>query len=304
MITSRRGFLQLATTVAGASTLPATARAWESRAPDNPFACLVDLTRCIGCRKCEEACNRANDLPGPAQSFEDLRVLENERRPNTTAYTVINRYTTGSLGAGHRQQPTYVKVQCMHCQDPACASACPTGAMAKQANGAVTYDPSQCIGCRYCLIACPFQIPAYEYERALAPRVRKCTFCFERLEVGKLPACAAVCPADAIVFGRRRELLAEAKRRIRARPARYVSHVYGEHEVGGTSWLYLSGIPFPHLAFPDLPSQALPRPTESIQHALFHNLWSPAALFALLAAVMAVTRRSDDERSGTKGDEL
>ncbi len=301
MSTSRRRFLQLATTVAGASTLPTSVHAWESRAPDNPFACLVDLTRCIGCRKCEEACNRVNHLPGPTQSFDDLRVFEAERRPNTTAYTVVNRYTASALSAGRRPQATYVKIQCMHCQDPACASACPTGAMSKQANGAVTYDVDRCIGCRYCLIACPFQIPAYEYERALAPRVRKCTFCFERLDEGKLPACAAACPTDAIVFGRRRALLAEARRRIRERPARYVNHVYGEHEVGGTCWLYLSGAPFPQLAFPDLPLQATPGTTESIQHALFHNLWSPAALFALLAAVMAVTRRTGDERSDTEG---
>ena len=302
MSTSRRRFLQFGTTVAGALALPATATASESRVPAAPFACLVDLTRCIGCRKCEEACNRVNDLPVPSRSFEDPEAFEIKRRPDAGAYTVVNRYATGTHGLGYRPSPTYVKVQCMHCQNPSCASACPTGALAKQPNGAVTYDASRCIGCRYCMVACPFQIPAYEYDKALAPRVRKCTFCFDRVKEGKLPACAAICPVQAIAFGPRDVLLAEAKRRISGHPARYVNHVYGEHEVGGTCWLYISGVPLETVALPDMPSEPPSRTTESLQHALFNHLWSPAALFAVLAGVMAVARLGDGEDASSDGD--
>ena len=202
---SRRGFLS----TLGAGTITAmsagSARAWKSRAPSDPYGCLVDLTRCIGCRKCEMACNEVNNLPKPAVKFNDLTIFDRKRRPDDKTFTVVNRYHTGKIDEQGNLIPTFVKIQCMHCQDPACASACITGALSKKENGAVYYDVQKCIGCRYCMVACPFEIPAYEYFDPLNPKVRKCTFCFERIsKKGGLPGCAAICPVEAITFGKPR----------------------------------------------------------------------------------------------------
>jgi formate dehydrogenase iron-sulfur subunit len=181
-------------------------------APSDPYGCLVDLTRCIGCRKCEQACAEVNGLPQPERSFEDLTVLDAKRRPDERSFTVVNRYVSGKIDERDQLVPTFVKLQCMHCQDPACASACIVGALTKKDNGAVHYDVSKCIGCRYCMVACPFEIPAYEYHDPITPRVMKCTFCYERVsKEGKLPGCAEICPVEAITFGRRSTLLKLAK---------------------------------------------------------------------------------------------
>jgi formate dehydrogenase iron-sulfur subunit len=134
-------------------------------------------------------------------------------------------------------------------------------------NGAVTYDADKCIGCRYCMVACPFQVPAYEYHDPLTPQVRKCTFCFEYVSQGQLPACAQVCPREVITFGPKKELLRLARWKIRSNPGKYQDHIYGEHEVGGTSWLYLASEPFENIGFPKLEAAPPPELTETIQHA-------------------------------------
>ena len=204
---------------------------------------LFDVTRCIGCRKCEEACNRVNELPPPERPFQDLGVLQKTRRTDARTYTVVNRYE-GIPGA---KGPLYRKIQCNHCLEPACASACFVRAFTKTPEGAVIYDPSVCVGCRYCLLACPFNVPAYEYNKALEPRVMKCTMCYPRIRKGLLPACVEACPMEALTFGKREDVLRIARERIRKHPDRYVDHIYGETEVGGTSWLYLAGVPFQQL---------------------------------------------------------
>ena len=182
----------------------------------------MDLTRCIGCRKCEQACQTVNSLPQPEQSFDDLTILDRKRRPDEKSYTVVNRYYSGKIDERDQLIPTFVKIQCMHCQDPACASACIVGALTKKENGAVHYDAGKCIGCRYCMVACPFEIPAYEYHNPITPRVMKCTFCYERVaEEGKLPGCAQICPVEAITFGKRADLLALGHQRIKDNPGRY-----------------------------------------------------------------------------------
>ena len=275
------------------------AKAWTSRAPADPYGCLVDLTRCIGCRKCEEACNSVNNLPPPDRPFDDLTVMDEKRRPTEKAYTVVNRYYSGKEDDFGRLVPTYAKVQCMHCQDPACASACIVGALTKKENGAVHYDVSKCIGCRYCMIACPFEIPAYEYHNPLTPRVMKCTFCFERIsEKGGVPGCATICPVEAITFGKRSMLVDLAKKRIKENPAVYVDHIYGEKEAGGASWMYLSGVPFDKLGFIKMPDYPMPRLSETIQHSLFSYLWAPAVLYGVLGGIMWANKNR-----GQKGDE-
>ena len=233
----------------------------QPKAPPEAYGCLVDLTACIGCRKCEQACNQVNRLPPPTESFDDLRVLDRKRRPDAQAFTVVNRHYPGKLDERNQLIPTFVKIQCMHCQDPGCASACITGAMSKKENGTVHYNVSKCIGCRYCMVACPFEIPAYEYRDPFFPRVRKYTFCYERIiKEGGAPGCAAMCPVEAITFGKRNRILDVARRKIKNEPGRYLDRIYGEKEVGGTSWLYVSGELFEKLGFLDMPTRPIPHP--------------------------------------------
>jgi Fe-S-cluster-containing dehydrogenase component len=232
----------------GASLALGPARAlaamWDPAEP-NGFGVLTDLSMCVGCRTCEAACNEANRLPPPAVPFGEQVVPGERRRPNTSSFTAVSTYDVGQDG------PVHVKAQCMHCNEPACASACPVGALRKSPEGPVLYDETVCMGCRYCMIACPFQIPSYEYGSALEPRVRKCILCADRIrQEGGVPACVESCPVQASTFGRRADLLRLARERIVASKGEYVDHIFGEHEAGGTSWLYISKVPFGALGFP------------------------------------------------------
>jgi Fe-S-cluster-containing dehydrogenase component len=184
----------------------------------------------------------------------------------------------------------------MHCLKPACASACIVGALRRQETGAVTYDAWKCMGCRYCMVACPFQVPAYEYDNALTPTVRKCTFCFERVKnEGGVPACAEICPPMCLTFAKRSELLVLARNKIQENPSRYAPQIYGEHEVGGTSWLYLTPRPAGELGFLKLGGTPVPQLTESIQHSVFKFGLPPLFLFGVLGAAMKTFARSDSE---------
>ncbi len=286
---SRRRFFEIAG-IAGASVAAASKKAcaWKSSAPSDPLGCLVDLLRCTGCRKCEEACSDINHLQPPDQPFNVSSIIfDRKRQPDEKAYTVVNRYFPGKLDNHDQPVPVFVKVQCMHCQDPACVSACIVGALTKKENGAVHYDAAKCIGCRYCMVACPFEIPAYEYLDPITPEIKKCTFCFDTIsKKDGIPACAAICPVEAITFGKRKTLLKVAKKRLGENPGKYINHVFGEKEAGGTSWLYVSPVPFKKVGFPDVPNKPLPKLPETIQHALFSYLWSPALLFGILGSIM------------------
>jgi Fe-S-cluster-containing dehydrogenase component len=241
---SRRSFLKIAgvTGSAGLVGLPTRARgAYASDIPgESESSMLVDTTLCLGCRGCEAACSEANRLPEPPG---DEMVFEKRRSTSQTAFTVVNRFDNPKTG-----EPRFVKKQCMHCVEPACASACPVRALDKLPTGPVTYNGDRCMGCRYCMVACPFGIPKYEYEKP-NPFVRKCTFCAGRQAEGKPPACAAVCPSGALTFGKRGELVREARRRVFGNPDKYVQYIYGEHEAGGTNWLYITDVPFEKLGF-------------------------------------------------------
>jgi formate dehydrogenase iron-sulfur subunit len=297
----RRDFLKLA--AAGTAAVAAGAIVGdEARAATHPvdserdeaFGVLVDTTACIGCRKCEWGCNQANDLPKREKAdFEDKSILTGHRRPDARAFTVVNQ----TASPPETPQPAYAKIQCMHCNRPACASACIVGALRKQPEGPVTYEAWKCIGCRYCMVACPFQIPSYEYARALEPRVMKCGFCSERItKQGLKPGCVENCPNEALTFGRRLELRDLAHQKISAFPERYIDHVYGEHEMGGTSWMYLSGVDFARGDLPALGDKAPPTLTEKIQHGVFKHWVPPLALYGLLGLVMA--SRQGDGKDG------
>jgi Fe-S-cluster-containing dehydrogenase component len=179
----------------------------------------------------------------------------------------------------------------MHCDHPACVSACIVGAFSKHENGAVTWDTEMCIGCRYCMAACPFQVPAFEYEKALNPMIMKCDFCFERTKEGKIPACVSICPVEALTYGSRTVLIKIARDRIKRNPDRYVEHIFGEYEVGGTSWMYLANKEFAELDFPQLGEKPAPGVSESIQHGIFAYFVPPVSLYALLGGIMWISKR-------------
>jgi Fe-S-cluster-containing dehydrogenase component len=289
MSISRRGFLGWlgAAGLGSAAGRPARAAGTAFAGHPDSLGVLFDATRCIGCRKCEEACNQVNGLPAPEKPFADLAVLAKRRRTDAKSYTVVNRYENIPGAAG----PVYRKIQCNHCLEPACASACFVRAFAKNPDGSVTYDESVCVGCRYCMIACPFEIPAYEYGEAFTPRVMKCTFCEPRLLKGQLPGCVEVCPAEALTFGRRRNLLRIARERIGQYPGRYLDHVYGETEMGGTAWMTISGVPFRELGMrEDLGTTPAPELTKGALSVvpIVAGMWP-----VLLTGIYAISQRRE-----------
>ena len=289
MSTSRRKFLKWMTAAGAALTIPKRAKGHEYFAgyPDS-YAVLHDTTLCIGCRECEAACNEVNGLPAPEKPFDELSVLDEKRRTDEKSYTVVNRYSTGSVDGG---SPVFRKQQCNHCKEPACASACFVSAFTKTPEGAVVYNPSICVGCRYCLVACPFEVPAYEYDKALNPTVVKCTMCHPRLLEGKLPGCVEACPKEALSFGKRDDLITIARERIRKYPDRYIDHIYGEDEVGGTNWMYITGAPFEELGLrTDLGTKPAPELTSGAlgMVPIIVGVWP-----ALLGGIYLISQRKD-----------
>ena len=202
-------------------------------------AVLVDITKCIGCRSCEQACKQIHGFPS-----------NTETKLSPTALTVVEE-----------RSDHFVRRMCMHCQDPACASACLVAALKKTATGPVTYDAAKCIGCRYCLVACPFGVPRYEWNK-LVPYVKKCDGCAGRLAKAQPPACVEACPVQASIAGNREDILEEAQRRI-LNDTKYVRHIYGSEEAGGTSVFFISDVPFEKLGFVAAPKQPLPMLTAS-----------------------------------------
>ncbi|MCM2258550.1 MAG: 4Fe-4S dicluster domain-containing protein [Vicinamibacteria bacterium] len=265
----RRKFLKMAG-AAGACVAAAPAGAAGTAASLDGPAVLVDTTLCISCRACEAACAEFNQLPAPPETPEG--GFPGRRETSTTAFTVVNR----GADAGANGEPRYAKQQCLHCLHPACASACPVRALEKTPEGPVVYHADLCMGCRYCMVACPFGIPKYEYEKAI-PYVRKCTFCFERQQRGQAPSCTSVCPTGALKFGKRSALLDEARRRVYGEGSRYVAHIYGERESGGTSWLYITDVPFESLGLKAVGETSPTQLTETALNAvpLVMTLWPP-----------------------------
>lgn len=211
------------------------------------FAILTDTTKCTGCEKCVAACKEENDLGRDRPRRWKNRIDD----LSSTRFTTILRRPGGR----------FVRQQCRHCTDAACVSACIVGALQKTDEGPVIYDGDRCMGCRYCMVACPYGIPRYDWDKPV-PYIRKCTMCYERIREGQQPACTEVCPEKATIFGTRAELLAVAHDRIAQNPDKYVDKVFGEHEVGGSSVLYISDIPLGFLGSrPDLGDTPLPKLT-------------------------------------------
>ena len=250
--TSRRTVLKsgLAGTISALVLREKSAAGHDIKKYPNSLGVLVDMTRCVGCRSCEAACNAEQKLPAPEKPFTDQGVFEERedgqmRRTDETRYTVINRYDLPG-----QEHPLFRKVQCNHCREPACLTSCFVNAYTKTPEGAVIYNPDVCVGCRTCMVACPFYIPTFKYSSAFHARILKCLFCYDtRLQYGQPPACVEACPQGALTFGKRDDLIRIGRRRIEENKGRYVDHIYGEYEAGGTSWLYLSNVPFDQVGF-------------------------------------------------------
>jgi formate dehydrogenase iron-sulfur subunit len=290
----RRTFLKgvgtgIAAAVPGSSLLTGNLEAKEVGAGKEFMGILVDTVRCVGCRSCEMACAEANGMPVP--DIGDASALEKIRPTSVTQLTVVNRYKTD-------KGEVFAKKQCMHCNQPGCVSACLVNAMKKQPDGAVTWE-TNCMGCRFCMVSCPFDIPKFEYESAV-PKILKCSLCWERLKKGQKPACVEACPAEALTFGLRRQLIEEANRRIYTESGKYISHIYGEREVGGTGYLYISAVPFEQIGFrTDLGTTSYPEFSKGFLYSvpIVLLLWP-----AFLIGVNTITSRKDElqRREGGK----
>ncbi len=249
------------------------------------YGTLYDSTRCVGCQSCEYACAEANDLPEPVGEPE-VGVV---RKTDETRRTVINCYDTS-------KGEVFIKKQCMHCNEPACAAACLTQAMHKTKEGPVIWRGDKCMGCRFCMLSCPFDVPKFEYHSA-NPKILKCDMCYDRLKEGKIPACAENCPAEALFFGTRRELIKEARKRIHENPDIYVDHIYGEHEAGGTGYLYLSPVPFDELGFnTSLQNTSYPELTKGFLYAV-------PSVFVLVPALLLGIHQATKNNNNNEEEE-
>lgn len=289
MNVDRRSVLKVVA-AAGASSVAAAVPVRASTravAPPDAVGLLYDATLCIGCKACVVACNDEAGLE-PDTRRDPLYNAPDDL--NDRARTVIKLFKAddGRL--------SFFKAQCMHCIDPGCVSACMLGAFQKREGGAVTWEPARCIGCRYCQVACPFNVPKFEWYDA-TPRIVKCDLCAERRAEGREPACTAVCPAKAVVFGKREDLLAEAKRRIAAAPERYQPTVFGETEGGGTQCLVLgpANVRYTELGLPDLGDEPTPELARTVQHGIYKGFAAPVALYGLLSLVMWRNRRQSQK---------
>ena len=269
----RRGFIKTSLVVGGTALAGKKGHAQEQAEPEEFVGILVDTTRCIGCRACEVACGEEHDLLVPDVLNDG--ALEKHRDTSDRQYMVVNKYAT-------ENGDIFVKKQCMHCYQAACATACPTEAMKQQRKGPVTWNGGKCIGCRFCMVSCPFGVPKFEYNE-WNPKIQKCTMCFERLAEGQKPACVDACPTDALLFGSRLKNLEIARHRIYSHPDKYVHHIYGEHEVGGTGYIYLSEVPFEQLGFrTDLGERPYPEYTKEFLYAV------PMVLFGVPAFLLGL----------------
>jgi len=245
------------------------------------MALLYDATLCIGCKQCEQACAEQNKL-----RYDQKTAAETVQSDHK--YTVV-------LTKGDK----FMRRLCMNCQDPACASVCPVGALRKTAAGPVIYEEDRCMGCRYCMVACPFSVPKYEWGKTL-PKVRKCTMCPDRVLAGRPTACAEACPTGATSYGERDDLIAEARKRLRDNPASYINRIYGVNEVGGTSVLLLSSVPVEEFGYPvALPTEPMPVLT---YRALSHIPDLVTVGTVLLGGIWWITNRRSEVAEAEKNE--
>jgi len=306
----RRGFFSKS--VSGGAALacstalaPAQARTTHAISPE-ALGLLYDSTLCIGCKACVAACKSANDMP-PDFASGTGNAWDTPLDISGKTLNIIKVYRSGTMKVKDSETDgfAFIKKSCMHCVDPSCVSACPVSAMHKDpVTGIVSHDKDACIGCRYCVAACPFRVPRFTYDRAI-PQISKCQLCRHRIAQGGYSACAEVCPTGATLFGKVADLKVEAARRLALAPGsetiyprgrlggpdhsysgranHYVKRLYGETEFGGTQMVMLAGVPFEKLGYPNLPPNSDASISETLQHTLYAGLVIPAAFLGVLA---------------------
>jgi Fe-S-cluster-containing dehydrogenase component len=247
---------------------------------------LYDATRCIGCRACVTACKKANDLEG--------NLYDPPNDLNGQTKNIIKKYEG-------EDEFSYMKAQCMHCIDPGCVNACMIGALQKRDFGIVTWDGTRCIGCRYCQVACPYNIPKFEWD-SNNPKIVKCELCLHMLKAGKEPGCCQACPKEAVIYGTYADLLADATERVAQHPDKYWPQgnpkIFGEHDGGGTQVLYLASLDFEKLGMPPLGEQGSAHLARTVQHGVYKGFIAPVALYAVLGAVIWRNRRAEKKEGG------
>ncbi len=311
----RRDFLK---TIAGGTAMviacPALTLAKEKSRLPKAVGILYDATLCVGCKTCMVGCKKANDMPVETTGSQDY--WENPMDLSDKTLNIIKKYQSGTGEFKDRENDGYsfIKRHCMHCVDPACVSACPASAMIKDGGtGIVSYNKDACIGCRYCQIACPFNIPKFEWDDPF-PKIVKCQLCSHLTAKGDIPACCDICPTGASLFGSVNALFAESKRRQKMTPgkyydfpvssmtsgdvqvqkaAQYIPQIYGEIEVGGTQVLMLAGVNFNKLGLPDLPARSYVAMAENIQHALYQWMIIP---IVALGGLTYLVKRSEKHK--------
>ena len=295
---SRREFLKLVG-VTGAGLLAGATASGASeglRVNNEEIGMLYDATKCVGCKACMATCKRVNGDYG-SLSYEKAK-FDSDGLWDAPTDLSGNTRTLIKLFKESDSEWSYVKYSCMHCQKPSCVSVCPVSAMTKdKVSGIVDYNKNTCIGCRYCQVACAFNIPKFQWDKSI-PQIVKCDLCKNtNLREKGISACAEVCPVGAIKFGKRKDLLDEAKTRLRDNPDKYIPHVYGEHEAGGTNHLYLASMPFIKLGLPEIKPEAPAEFSEKIQHTIYKGFIAPVALYSTLCFI-AVKNMKKHDNSG------
>ncbi len=273
------------------------AHAAMAQSTSDKLGLLYDATRCIGCKACVTACSDANGLTPDPGSSDGLYQAPEALNAHTKNIIKLYRSADGS-------EWSYMKQQCMHCADPACVLACPLSALYKGDFGIVSWNGATCLGCRCCQISCPFNVPKFEWNH-VNPKVVKCELCRQRLELGQEPACTAVCPRQAVIFGKREDLLNDAHRRIAATPGKYFEErVYGEFDGGGTQSLYLSHVAFSKLGLPELGTRSVASGVREIQENVYQHGITPVVVYSALVAITHRMWSSHRKHSAEEAAEL
>jgi len=257
----------------------------------------MDTTLCMGCRGCQVACKHWNKLPAENTSFFEGDGYQN---PGHRYANTWNLVTFHDVQTKNGYDMVFGKRQCFHCMEPACEAACPVGALTKTEAGPVVYDSSKCLGCRYCMVACPFDTPRFEWNKRV-PEITKCTMCADRIAAEKLPACVETCPTGALSFGDRDALLKEAEERIAEHPDQYVNHIYGKDEVGGACVLHLASVPFESMGYRvGLPNAPYLEQIKPAMHSIPYTMTGMTALLGGVAWI--INRRMDVQSEENKKD--
>ena len=248
---------------------------------------LVDTSRCIGCRSCQVACKQWNKLD--ADQTANQGSFENPRDLTPALYNRI-RFVEQADSSGAMTW-RFLNERCMHCGDAGCLKVCPSpGALYRTKDGIVAYDKEKCISCKYCVSACPFNIPRYGSD----DKVAKCHLCLDRVGAGMTPACAKACPTETLKFGKRSDLIASAKAAGKK--------LYGESDLSGLGVVYaLEGPPEQY----GLPS----KPSIPMSIFLWKDVIKPLGILGFWGSIGAVLlhyvtigpKKLDDEAGEGKG---